>query len=197
MMKRLNIDFVVRPLWRLPVATRPRQILVGIGGATVLAGVAIVWQWQQRNQQLDGATQAIALARQEIVARTPSPPPPLLLTEPQIVAINSAIGQLNMPWPALLDGFERVTTADVALLQIEPEHSRRLVKGVAEAKSHEKMLDYLEQVGAVAPFAGAMVTRQEVNEKDPNRPLRFMFEVLLDDRLARVAKVGDETEGAK
>ena len=190
MMKPLNIDFVERPLWLLPVATRQRRILIGIGVAAALAGVAVVWQWQQLDQQLDETTQAIAQARQEIVARTPPPPTPLLLSEQQIVAINSAIGQLNTPWPALLDGFERVASAEIALLQIEPDHRRRLVKGVAEAKDHQRMLDYLERLGSVAPFAGAMVTRQEVNEKDPNRPLRFMFEALLDDRSARVATAG-------
>lgn len=197
MMKHLNIDFVERPLWLLPVTTRQRRILIGIGVAATLLGMAVVWQWQQLDQQLDDTTQAIAQARLEIVARTPPPPTPLLLSEQQIVAINSAIGQLNTPWSALLDGFERVASDDIALLQIEPDHRRRLVKGVAETKDHQRMLDYLERLGTVAPFAGAMVTRQEVNEKDPNRPLRFMFQALLDDRSALVAKEVDQTEDSK
>ena len=49
------------------------------------------------------------------------------------------------------------------------------------------MLGYLALLGSTAPFAGAMVTRQEVNEKDPNRPLRFMFEARLDDSTAVLA----------
>jgi hypothetical protein len=131
----------VRPLWRRPAATRQRQILIAARSGDALAWHGLVWQWQQLDQQLDETTQAIALARQEIVARTPPPPAPLLLSEQQIVAINNAIGQLNTPWPALLDGFERVVSADIALLQIEPDHRRRLVKGVAEAKNHQRMLD--------------------------------------------------------
>lgn len=190
-MKPLNIDFVERPLWRLPVATRQRQILIGIAVATALAALAVFWQWQQLDRQLAEATQAIAEARQEIVARTPPAPVPLHLSEPQIVAINSAIAQLNTPWPALLDGFERLAGADIALLQIEPDHRRRLVKGVAEAKDHQRMLGYLALLGSTAPFAGAMVTRQEVNEKDPNRPLRFMFEAWLDDSTVAVASPAD------
>ena len=190
-MKPLNIDFVERPLWRLPVATRQRQILAGIAVATALAALAVFWQWQQLDRQLAEATQAIAEARQEIVARTPPAPVPLHLSEPQIVAINSAIAQLNTPWPALLDGFERLAGADIALLQIEPDHRRRLVKGVAEAKDHQRMVGYLALLGSTAPFAGAMVTRQEVNEKDPNRPLRFMFEAQLDDSTAVVSTPAD------
>ena len=89
-------------------------------------------------------------------------------------------------------------STDIALLQIEPDHRRRLVKGVAEARDHQRMVDYLELLGSVAPFAGAMVTRQEVNEKDPNRPLRFMFEALLDDSAAvAVAAEGEQTGSAE
>ncbi|SBT06110.1 conserved hypothetical protein [Candidatus Accumulibacter aalborgensis] len=198
MMKPLDIDFVDRSLWRRPLASRQRQILIGIGVAEALTALVVVWQWRQLDGQLDETKQAIALARQEIVARTPPVPAPLLLSEPQIVAINSAIGQLNTPWPALLDGFERVASTDIALLQIEPDHRRRLVKGVAEARDHQRMVDYLELLGSVAPFAGAMVTRQEVNEKDPNRPLRFMFEALLDDSAAvAVAAEGEQTGSAE
>lgn len=192
-MKPLSIDFVERPLWRLPVATRRRQILVGVGLTTALAAAAAFWQWQQLDQQLAEATQAIALARREIAERTPPPPVPLLLSEPQVVAINNAIEQLNTPWPAVLDAFEHVASSHVALLQIEPDHRRRLVKGVAEAKDHQRMLDYVGQIGAVAPFAGAMVTRHEVNEKDRNRPLRFMFEARLD---ASSGLAGAETDPA-
>ncbi|MFZ4536465.1 hypothetical protein [Propionivibrio sp.] len=197
MMKQLNINFVDRPLWRMPVAVRQRQALIGLGVATALAGMAIVWQWQQLDQQLDEMTQSITLARQKLVERTPPATAPLLLFEQQIVSINSAIDQLNTPWPALLDGFERVASADIALLQIEPDHRRRLVKGVAEAKNHQQMLDYLKLLGSVAPFSGAMVIRQEVNEKDPNRPLRFMFEALLDDSLAVVETSGEQARDAE
>ena len=55
------------------------------------------------------------------------------------------------------------------------------MKGVAEAKNHQQMLLYLAVLGAVDPFAGAMVRKQEINEKDANRPLRFMFEALLGE----------------
>ena len=180
-MRRLRIDFVQPPLWRLPGVGRDRQILLALSALAALAGVVLAWYWLDTAREIDEAKQAIAVARQELVQRTPPPAPPLLLSELQVRATNSAIAQLNTPWPAVLDGFERVATADIALLQIEPDHRRGLVKGVAEAKSHQQMLLYLAVLGAVDPFAGAMVRKQEVNEKDANRPLRFMFEALLEE----------------
>ncbi|MBL8374162.1 hypothetical protein [Accumulibacter sp.] len=180
-MQRLRIDFVQPPLWRLPGVGRDRQILLALSALAALAGVVLAWHWLDTAREIDEAKQAIAVARQELVQRTPPPAPPLLLSELQVRATNSAIAQLNTPWPAVLDGFERVATGEVALLQIEPDHRRGLVKGVAEAKSHQQMLLYLAVLGAVDPFAGAMVRKQEVNEKDANRPLRFMFEALLEE----------------
>ncbi|EXI66592.1 MAG: hypothetical protein AW08_02497 [Candidatus Accumulibacter adjunctus] len=191
-MKALQIDFVERRSWRLPAAGRQRRILAAAGVVTVLVATAVLWWWQLLAQRLDETTQAIARARREIVARTPPPPPPLLLSEQQVVAVNRIIDQLNTPWPDLLDGFERVASSNVALLQIEPDHRRRVVKGVAEARDHQWMLDYLEQLGSVAPFAGAMVTRHELNERDPNRPLRFMFEALLAEAAASAAAASEE-----
>lgn len=182
-MKRLHVDFVEPPLWCLPVAARPRQVLIALGLGALFAGAAISWQWLRLAQQIDAANNAIVRVRQEMGLRTP-PRAPLRLSEPEIIAINNAVGQLNTAWPALLDAFESVATADIALLQIEPDHRRRLVKGLAEAKNHQHMLAYLAAIGATRPFVNAMVSKQEVNEKDPNRPLRFMFEALLDDGAA-------------
>lgn len=183
-MKPLPIDFVDRRCWQLPLATRARAILIALAVAALLAGGALLWYALHLARELADSAQAITLARQQLVARTPPPLPPLRLAERQVLAINAAVAQLNTPWPALLDGFENVASADIALLQIEPDHRRRLVKGVAEARNHQAMLDYLAALGSSAPFARAMVTKQEINDKDPNRPLRFTFEALLGDPVA-------------
>jgi hypothetical protein len=189
-MKPLHIDFVERPPGCLPVAAHRRAILIAFAFLAALAGAALTLQCLQLERQLDETSQAIAHMRQEIVARTPQPKPPLLLSEQQVLAINVAIGQLNTPWPAMLDGFESVATPEIALLQIEPDNRRRLVKGLAEAKNHRGMVDYLAVLGSTAPFAKAMVTKQEINDKDSNRPLRFMFEALFDDQETSAAPPG-------
>ncbi|MCP5229671.1 hypothetical protein [Accumulibacter sp.] len=186
-MKHLNIDFVSRPRWQLPVAARARAVLAVIGGLTAIAAAALAWQAWQLDRQIAESEQLIVLTRQELHMRTPPPRPPLRLSEAQVAAINGVIGQLNTPWPAMLDAFESVATGEIALLQIEPDNRRHLVKGVAEAKDYQGMLDYLAALGSVAPFGRAMVSKQEINDRDPNRPLRFVFEALLDDRQTNAA----------
>ncbi|HRE87300.1 MAG: hypothetical protein AW09_004499 [Candidatus Accumulibacter phosphatis] len=186
-MKRLQVDFVAPSLWRLPVTARSRLLLVTLALLAFFVGMAILWQWLRLDRQVEAAHAALALARQQVVLQTPPARVSLVLSEPEIIAINSAIGQLNTPWPELLDAFESVATPDIALLQIEPDHRRRLVKGLAEAKDHQHLLAYLAALGSTRPFAGAMVSKQEINEKDPTRPLRFLFEALLDDGSGEVA----------
>lgn len=183
-MKPLNIDFVVRPRWRLPAAARSRAMLIALGGVAVLAAATLAWQVLGLERQIADTAQAISQVRHEVAAHTPAPRPPLLLSEAQVLAINGTIGQLNTPWPALLDAFESVASAEVALLQIEPDKHRRLVRGVAEARDHQGMLDYLAALGSAAPFARALVSKQEINDRDPNRPLRFTFEAMFDDATA-------------
>ncbi|EXI79365.1 MAG: hypothetical protein AW10_02395 [Candidatus Accumulibacter appositus] len=183
-MRRLSIDFVVRPLWHQPLAARSRAILIALAALLVFAGAALVWQALRLERQLAETTQAIAEAREEVAARTPLPRLPLHLSAAQVLAINAAIGQLNTPWPALLDAFESVVSADIALLQIEPDGRRHLVKGIAEARDYQGMLDYLAALGAAAPFARALVSKQEINDRDPNQPLRFSFEALFEDGAA-------------
>lgn len=181
-MKRVHLDFVQSGLWRLPATARERQLLFGIAALIVLSAAIIAWKWLQIERQIDETSEAIAVVRRELLLRSPPRSAPLQLSAQQIAASNDIIAQLNTPWPALLDGFERVATTDIALLQIEPDHRRRLVKGLAEAKNHQRMLVYLARLGSVSPFAGALVNKQEINDRDANRPLRFLFEARLDDR---------------
>jgi hypothetical protein len=132
-MKRLSLDFIQRRLWQLPVAGRERQLLIGLALVAVVAGGAIIAKCLLLDRAIEQAALAIAVAQQEVERRTPVRQAPLVLSKPQVVAINRIIAQLNTPWPVLLDGFERVAGADIALLQIEPDHRRRR-QGVAEAK---------------------------------------------------------------
>lgn len=181
-MKPVQVDFVDVPLWQLPSPGARRRVAVALAVLLALGGGVLVWRWLDLEQEIAGIDSAIAFARRDLAARTPAAPPPLVLGEQQVKAINQVVGQLNTPWPALFDGVESVATPEIALLQIEPDSRRRLVKGLAEARGHSQMLAYLSLLGGTRPFAGAVVGKHEVNEKDPNRPLRFLFEVALDDR---------------
>jgi hypothetical protein len=106
-MKRLPGRFRRAPLWRLPVAAQ-RQLLIGARAAGLFRrhGDPLASGCDSISRSIGRRMPRSPLARQQvIVAQTPPARAPLVLSEPQILAINSAIAQLNTPWPALLDGF--------------------------------------------------------------------------------------------
>lgn len=94
----------------------------------------------------------------------------------QADAINSAITQLNIPWPKMFDAIEVSTPTKIALLELEPDVKQHRLKGLAEAKSSDDMITYIERLKKHTFFDLVVLTKHEVNDKDPNKPIRFQFE---------------------
>ena len=46
----------------------------------------------------------------------------------------------------------------------------------AEARSSDAMIAYLEALKEQELFTGVALTRHEINELDPNKPIRFQLE---------------------
>ena len=94
----------------------------------------------------------------------------------QASAVNAAVSQLNLPWRDVLDAIDAATPSTIALLSIEPDARKRLVRGSAEAKNSEAMIAYVESLKKQGYFSDVTLSRHEINEQDPNAPLRFQFE---------------------
>jgi Tfp pilus assembly protein PilN len=175
-MKALPIDFAPPSLQRSLRRVHPLAWLLLC--TALLLGLAL-WQNAQklRAQQQQ---QQLLLERQQnrLLARTPTQTvtPKAEIAEPKANAINAAIGQLNLPWHGLLNALEAATPKTIALLAIEPDAKKQALKGQAEAKDSDDMLDYLEQLKKQPFFDQVDLTKHEINEQDPNKPLRFQFE---------------------
>lgn len=120
-------------------------------------------QRMQVQKEEGGANQAIRKTRE--------------ITDEQKNAVNSAIAQLNLPWRDLLDALEAATTANVALLSIDPDSKKQVVKGTAETKTSSEMISYIERLKRQSFFSSVVLTKHEINDRDANRPYRFQFEV--------------------
>lgn len=92
--------------------------------------------------------------------------------------VHQAIIQLNLPWRDLFDALEVATPNSIALLSLEPDAKRHLIKGKAEAKSGDDMIAYIESLKRQEFFVEVVLTHHDIHEQDPNRPLRFEFEAL-------------------
>ena len=179
-MSPIRIDFAPRSLGRELASMGPLSLLfAGVGVALCLVGI---FEWNELAQR-QGARQAeMERVQAGIAARGAhvASAPIATISEAQAIVVNSAIQQLNLPWSRVLDAIERATPSSVALLELEPDAKRHLVKGVAEARNVDVMIDYIGRLKQQPFFGNAVLTRHEVNKEadgqDANPPLRFEFE---------------------
>jgi hypothetical protein len=172
-MKQLRIDFAP------PGAARTLHRAGAAGQALALAALAACvcagWLgWQVRAHQRAYAAQLAAVPASAPKPAPASAPPPI--PDEQARAINAAILQLNLPWGRLHGAIDSATPPGIALLALEPDAHKRMVRITAEARNADDMVGYVEQLSASEFFSGAVLTRHEINEQDPNRPIRFQIE---------------------
>ncbi len=174
--RAMQIDFashsVRRTLFRLHPA-----VLVLAGAGVLLCASAAFGSWRLLEQQREREQQLRHL--QERVAALSARPPEVAkvaIPEAQATFVNGAILQLNLPWRELQDAVLAATPRSVALVAMEPDPRKRVLKITAETKNSDDMVAYIEALKEQESFSGVMLSRHEINEQDPNRPLRFQLE---------------------
>lgn len=167
-MRRAAIDFA--PRRRMPGALTAGFFLAGMA---VFSGAA--WEYSVALAENHALERQVADAR-DSARRSGGRQPPIALPAPVIAAINEAIGQLNLPWGELFSAFEAELPKSVALLALEPDVRKQVFNVQAEAKTPEDMVDFYASLDAGQRFAEVSLLRHEVNEEDPNRPIRFVLQ---------------------
>lgn len=172
----IAIDFAPRTLRRALARTRTTTWLCGSIGLLLCASAAITAL--EVIQQQNTAKTSLQRVQAKLAARTAGKAAParFSIPETQADAVNSAILQLNIPWSAALNAIESATPPSIALLALEPDAKKHLLEGLAEANSSDGMIAYIEQLKQQPFFVAVVLTKHEINDKDPNRPLRFQFE---------------------
>jgi hypothetical protein len=174
-MKRVRIDFAppglrrtlfhTRAGWGPAVAALALCMPVAVGG----------WRYHQQARAYD-AQVAMLRARAHVPLATPvalrQPP----LPEAQANAVNAAILQLNLPWRALHDAVQAATPPAVALLALEPDARKHTLRITAETRSSDEMIDYVQALQGQERFSSVALARHEINDQDPNRPIRFQVD---------------------
>lgn len=178
-MKRVRLDFAQqlapglrRTLYHAP----PHAWGLGLAGLAVCAAALVhAHGYREAREEVDAQLAALAARDaapvvQPLVQRGPQ------VSEAQAGAVNAAIMQLNLPWRTLFDAVRGATPPSVALLALEPDSRKRVLRITAEAKNSDDMLAYVEALEREEWFAAVTLVRHEVLEQDPNRPLRFQID---------------------
>ena len=180
-MKRLRIDFAPPSLARTMYRAGPVTWLLVLAAVLLCAGAALLGTRLLSQQRQYETELAAARLRHHVPVAAPVAQLPRI-SDAQAGAVNAAVLQLNLPWRALQDAVAAATPSTIALLALEPDSRKQALKITAEAKSADEMVAYVEELGRQEFFSGATLTRHEINDQDPNRPIRFQIEALWSAR---------------
>ena len=153
-----------------------------LGAILLVAGLAVmlftVWSYQEESRnissqesQLAGIQSASDSRLQALPARKDTEQVAL-----EIKQANAVIFELNLPWKELFDAFEATQNTDIAILSIEPDAQKGLVRISGEAKSLDSLPAYLAYLQKVPLFQDVALLNHQIQEQDPQQPVRFMLQ---------------------
>lgn len=101
----------------------------------------------------------------------------------EIKHANDVLNQITLPWDKLFQAVEWSSGKDVALLTIEPDAEKHVVKISGEAKNIEAILNYVRHLSDQEIFNSVYLQSHQVQEQNPERPVRFALTATWKDTL--------------
>lgn len=181
-MRRLDIDFAPPGVRRTIARTPPLAWLLLVLGLLLCAGAGLL-AWRLQVQRHADQAQIDSVRRRVAAPLLVAAAAPVTAALPQIGAaqatvVNAAVLQLNLPWRALRDAVGAATPPTIALLALEPDAHKQTLRLTAEARNSDEMFAYVEQLKAQELFSAVLLTRHEINDQDPNKPIRFQLDAV-------------------
>jgi hypothetical protein len=165
-MKPIVIDF-----------RRRRPLLGGTGLALLAAGLiaAVYVASVQRGlaEQLRAAEQKMgslerAGARTKVVRSDDG-----AALQLEVRQANEILHQLALPWDSLFQAIESSRAQDVALLAVQPDAVRRMVRLSGEARNLGALLGYIDRLGKSGVLSDVYLLQHELRSQDPDKPVQF------------------------
>lgn len=151
------------------------------GVALLLAGLVclgLVLQAHFRlSGQLDTVEHRLSAAERTLRRQAPAAQPagdPAARAE-QTREANEVLRLLGLPWQDALTGIEQVNRSDVALLSVEPDMDKGLIRLGGEAASFPAVLAYMKQLQASPGLAEVLLQAHQRELQKPGTPTRFLL----------------------
>jgi hypothetical protein len=90
--------------------------------------------------------------------------------------VGNVAQQLTTPWTRLLaelEGASHDSASDIALLSVEPDESKHIVRVTGESRDLPRVLAYVARLQRSVLLRYPMLESHEVRSDDPQRPVRF------------------------
>jgi Tfp pilus assembly protein PilN len=86
---------------------------------------------------------------------------------------NAILQQLTLPWNALFQVLETTSEKQIALLAIQPDATKHLLRLNGEAKNFDALLAYIARLEQSKVLDHVYLTSHEVRSQDAEKPVRF------------------------
>ena len=94
-------------------------------------------------------------------------------SQQEIARANEILKQLSLPWNNLFQTLESTSTKDIALLSIQPDSNKQLVRISGQARNFAALLTYITRLEHSGILNHVYLTRHEVQTADPQKPINF------------------------
>lgn len=163
MLRRLDLDYIAR-------ARRSHWAGCALLAAALVVAGTLVMQYRALMLDLERMETATSLLNS---GRRVSKSTPKERLDDEVRNAEAVVRQLTLPWAGLIHTLEEAATADVAILQLQPDAQQRLLRVVGEARGREAMLEYLRKLAAAKGLANVHLVNHEVKLDDPQHPVQF------------------------
>jgi hypothetical protein len=86
---------------------------------------------------------------------------------------NEVLQQISLPWGRLFQAIESSSGKQVALLSMEPDAEKYVVKLSGEAKNITAVLNYVKRLSAQEVFSSVYLQSHQIQQQDQDKPVRF------------------------
>lgn len=135
----------------------------------------VLASWEERADQVE------RVARRHDVTLKANPQNKAQISR-EVMRANEVLRRITLPWNELFRAVESVIPKDVALLAMEPDSDKQSLKIVGEAKDVAAMLDFMRNLEGSAMFRMVTLQSHQVQQQDPQRPIRFSLMADWKDR---------------
>ncbi len=144
-------------------------VVLALGAAAMVFAVATFQKVQSNAARLEAQ-----LGQMRAPARAVGAVPAGQAIGESVQRANAVAHQIARRWDKIFLAIESASHRDVALLAIEPEARKGIVRITAEARNKGAMLRYVSRLQAARPLERVLLESHEVRVQDTDRPVRFV-----------------------
>ena len=147
-------------------------LLVGLAciGAVLNTHFELSGEIATLDHRIDAAQRT--LRRQAPVQRASGDPQ---IRAEQTKEANEVLALLSLPWQSALAQLEDVDRKDIALLGVDPDMEKGVVRLAGEAHSYEAILNYMKMLQRHSGLSEVLLQTHQVEVQKPGQPTHFLI----------------------